>query len=93
MSAALLPLAAPALPLDDAGQYVAGAYLVFVVLLIVYVGIMAAKLARISSEIASLAEAAEGGVTQPRPAAAPRTELEAEAESRAGGEIEEPAER
>ena len=34
----------PALPLDDAGPYVAAAYLVFVVLLIVYVGIMAARL-------------------------------------------------
>ena len=29
-----LPLAAPALPLDEAGKYVAGAYIVFLVLLL-----------------------------------------------------------
>jgi len=49
----------PALPLDDAGPYVAAAYLVFVVLLIVYVGIMAARLGNLSGEIESLAELAE----------------------------------
>ena len=49
----------PALPLDDAGPYVAAAYLVFVVLLIVYVGIMAARLGNLSREIESLAELAE----------------------------------
>ena len=42
---ALLLAEAPALPLDEAGKYVAGAYIVFVVLLVVYVAIMAAKLA------------------------------------------------
>ena len=41
---ALLLAAAPALPLDEAGKYVAGAYVVFVVLLVVYVAIMASKL-------------------------------------------------
>jgi hypothetical protein len=49
----------PALPLDDAGPYVAAAYLVFVVLLIVYVGIMAARLGHLSREIESLADLAE----------------------------------
>ncbi len=49
----------PALPLDDAGPYVAAAYLVFVVLLIVYVGIMAARLGNLSREIESLADLAE----------------------------------
>ena len=49
----------PALPLDEAGQYVAAAYVVFVVLLIVYVGIMATKLGRISRELGQLAELAE----------------------------------
>ena len=34
----------PALPLDEAGRYVAAAYVVFVALLLVYVAIMAAKL-------------------------------------------------
>lgn len=49
----------PALPLDDAGPYVAAAYLVFVVLLIVYVGIMAARLGHLAREIESLVELAE----------------------------------
>jgi len=51
----------PALPLDDAGPYVAAAYLVFLALVLVYVAIMAAKLSRISREIAELAELAERG--------------------------------
>ena len=54
-----LPLAAPALPLDEAGKYVAGAYLVFMVLLVVYVAIMAAKLQRIENELRELAGFAE----------------------------------
>jgi len=49
----------PALPLDDAGPYVAAAYLVFLALILIYVAIMAAKLARISREISELAELAE----------------------------------
>jgi sensor c-di-GMP phosphodiesterase-like protein len=55
----MLPLAAPALPLDEAGKYVAGAYLVFLVLLVVYVAIMAAKLQRIERELRELATFAE----------------------------------
>ena len=51
----------PALPLDEAGKYVAGAYLVFVALLLVYVAIMAAKLQRIERELRELAERAEEG--------------------------------
>jgi len=49
----------PALPLDEAGRYVAAAYVVFVFLLVVYIGIMAAKLGRISREIEELAELTE----------------------------------
>ena len=55
----LLPLAAPALPLDEAGKYVAGAYVVFLVLILVYVAIMAAKLQRIERELRELASFAE----------------------------------
>jgi type II secretory pathway component PulM len=44
----------PALPLDEAGKYVAGAYGVFVMLILVYVGIMAAKLQRIERELTEL---------------------------------------
>lgn len=51
--------AAPALPLDEAGKYVAGAYVVFVVLLVVYVSIMAAKLQRIERDLREVAAIAE----------------------------------
>jgi hypothetical protein len=56
---ALLPLAAPALPLEEAGKYVAGAYIVFVLLLVIYVGIMASKLQRIERELREVASLAE----------------------------------
>jgi type II secretory pathway component PulM len=49
----------PALPLDEAGKYVAGAYVVFLVLIVVYVAIMAAKLQRIERELRELAGFAE----------------------------------
>lgn len=55
----LLLAEAPALPLDEAGKYVAGAYVVFVVLLLVYVAIMASKLARIERELREVAAFAE----------------------------------
>jgi type II secretory pathway component PulM len=54
-----LLLGTPALPLDEAGKYVAGAYLVFLMLVLVYVAIMAAKLQRIERELAELALTAE----------------------------------
>jgi hypothetical protein len=44
----------PALPLDEAGKYVAGAYVVFVTLIVVYVAIIGAKIARIEREVAEL---------------------------------------
>ncbi|MCW3064664.1 MAG: hypothetical protein JWN32_1836, partial [Solirubrobacterales bacterium] len=50
----MLPLAAPALPLHEAGKYVAAAYIVFVALLLIYVAIMAAKLTRIERELTEL---------------------------------------
>jgi hypothetical protein len=46
----------PALPLDEAGKYVAAAYLVFLLLILVYVAIMATKLSRIEREVVELAE-------------------------------------
>ncbi len=45
---------APALPLHTAGKYVAGAYIVFLALVLVYVGIMASRLARTERELAEL---------------------------------------
>jgi hypothetical protein len=55
----LILVAAPALPLDEAGKYVAGAYVVFVALLLIYVAIMAVRLARIEREIADVTQLAE----------------------------------
>jgi hypothetical protein len=49
----------PLLAIEDADRYVGGAYLVFLLLLLIYVTIMAAKLARIQRELGSLAELAE----------------------------------
>ena len=49
----------PALPLDEAGKYVAGAYGVFVALILVYVAIMGARLQRIEREINELTELAQ----------------------------------
>jgi len=46
----------PALPLDTAGKYVAGAYLVFLTLVLVYVAIIGAKIARIEREVTGLVE-------------------------------------
>jgi len=54
--------ATPALPLDEAGKYVAGAYVVFLALIVVYVAIMAAKLQRIERELRELAGFAESRV-------------------------------
>ncbi len=59
----------PALPLDDAGPYVAGAYLVFLALILAYVAIMAGKLARIERELGELTR-----LTEEQPEAEPDRE-------------------
>ncbi len=46
--------ATPALPLHTAGKYVAAAYIVFVVLILVYVSIMARRLRRTERDLARL---------------------------------------
>jgi hypothetical protein len=46
----------PALPLDEAGKYVAGAYVAFLTLIVVYVAILGTKIARIDREITELVE-------------------------------------
>jgi hypothetical protein len=46
----------PALPLDEAGKYVAGAYVVFLALILVYVAILGAKIARLDRDITELVE-------------------------------------
>src|SRR3954447_13241555 len=49
----------PALPLDEAGKYVAAAYLVFLALILIYVAIMATRLSHLQRDIEELAELAE----------------------------------
>jgi hypothetical protein len=56
-------LASTTLP-DNAG-YVAAAYLVFLALLLIYVGIMAYKLTRIQRDVAEVDELAERALARP----------------------------
>jgi Na+/melibiose symporter-like transporter len=49
-----LVFAAPALPLHSAGKYVAGAYIVFVALILIYVAIMAKRLTKTESDLQEL---------------------------------------
>jgi CcmD family protein len=44
----------PALPLHEAGKYVAGAYVVVFVLVLIYVAIMAVRLSHIERELGEL---------------------------------------
>ncbi len=78
----LLLAADPSVPNDVGGKYVAGAYVVFIVLLLVYVAIMAMKLARIEKglgEVAEIAEARRG--EQPGTPGAPEEPAKAPAPS------------
>ncbi len=66
----------PALPLHEAGKYVAGAYVVFVALIGVYVAIMAVRLSRMERDLGELHELADatprdGGQNPDPPAEAP----------------------
>lgn len=62
---------APALPLHTAGKYVAGAYIVFALILVVYIGIMAKRLRTNQAELQELKrmvderDAAEAGLRGP----------------------------
>lgn len=58
MSALLsLLAAAPALPLDKAGRYVAAAYVALVAAIVIYIGIMAVRVRRMSRELEELSRA------------------------------------
>jgi hypothetical protein len=57
----------PALPLDDAGRYVAAAYVVFLALILIYVAIMATKLGRIEREIGELSAIVRERDAEPAP--------------------------
>jgi hypothetical protein len=62
----LLSLAeVPALPLHTAGKYVAGAYIVLFVLVLVYVSIMALRLSRIERNLGELLELSDLGTRDP----------------------------
>jgi hypothetical protein len=49
----------PALPLDEAGKYVAAAYLVFLALILIYVAIMASRLSRIERDLGEVTDLLE----------------------------------
>jgi hypothetical protein len=59
----------PALPLHEAGKYVAGAYIVLLALVLVYVAIMAVRMSRTERELGELLaelDRREAGETPPR---------------------------
>jgi CcmD family protein len=63
----------PALPLHEAGKYVAAAYVVVFVLVLVYVAIMALRLSRMQRELGELLARAEGpSASEPAGLARPR---------------------
>jgi hypothetical protein len=57
-----IPAELPALPLHTAGKYVAAAYVVLFVLVLIYVAIMAIRLSHIERELGELLEIADRGV-------------------------------
>ena len=68
---ALVTAVAPALPLHSAGKYVAGAYIVFVAVILIYVTIMARRLSRTERELAELSRESRRGRSPTRPVASP----------------------
>ncbi len=55
----------PALPLHEAGKYVAAAYIVAFLIVLVYVAIMAIRLTRVERELGELLELAEAKRPEP----------------------------
>ena len=74
---------APALPLGSAGKYVAGAYVVFLALILVYVAIMAVRAQRLERDLDELRRDVETARTD---AGAPSDEMVAAGASRPEGE-------
>jgi hypothetical protein len=66
----------PALPLHEAGKYVAGAYVVLFALVLIYVAIMAIRLSRIERELGELLEGTERAAEQPPGAPEPDVQRE-----------------
>jgi CcmD family protein len=65
----------PALPLHEAGKYVAGAYVVVFALVLVYVAIMAVRLSRIERELGELLAQEHADSSARHEAADPETTL------------------
>jgi CcmD family protein len=61
----------PALPLHEAGKYVAGAYVVAFALVLIYVAIMASRLSRIERELGELL----AGTNESEPAERPGEQI------------------
>ncbi|HYM54619.1 MAG TPA: hypothetical protein VES97_04610 [Solirubrobacteraceae bacterium] len=55
----------PALPLHEAGKYVAGAYVVLFAVVLIYVAIMAIRLSRIERELSQLLALSESADAEP----------------------------
>ena len=53
--------ALPALPLHEAGKYVAAAYIVLFALVLIYVAIMAIRLSRVQRELQEILASRQGG--------------------------------
>jgi hypothetical protein len=65
-----LPLAElPALPLHEAGKYVAGAYVVLFALVLIYVAIMAIRMSRFERELGDLLARAQERTAEDEPSA------------------------
>jgi len=58
----------PALPLHEAGKYVAAAYLVFLALILIYVAIMAVRLSNLQRDVQELADLVERSTDEDREA-------------------------
>jgi hypothetical protein len=78
MGAMALTAVSPALPLHEAGKYVAGAYIVLIAMILVYVAIMAVRLSRIERDLGELLEVSEHGSSQPP---TPETTIDTERET------------
>jgi hypothetical protein len=63
----------PALPLHEAGKYVAAAYVVLFALVLIYVAIMAVRLGRFQRELGELTQLAQRSPAQPTGAPAETT--------------------
>jgi CcmD family protein len=69
--APLLLGALPALPLHEAGKYVAAAYVVVFALVLVYVAIMAVRLSHIQRELGELLSSERAAASAPPPTSTP----------------------